>query len=166
MAIKNVDNKIKKVASKTPSKWRESARWRRENRAWLEKSFEIALQILEAIEEKEWSQKKLAHEMEVSPQQVSKILKGRENLRLSTIAKLEKVLDTQLVQVPSTEPRVEFEFENAEAIGKDLYDYEVETETHRMAVEETSDSQFEASFPGIDYDEENGDQLINLASGA
>jgi len=35
--------------------------------------------------------------LEVSPQQVSKILKGKENLTLATIAKIEEVLGIEIL---------------------------------------------------------------------
>lgn len=109
MAVKNREDKIKKASSKTPSQWKESAKWRRANRAWLNKSFEIALKILDSIEEKGWKQKDLAVKMGVTPQQISKIVKGKENLSLSTIAKLEEVLQVKLIQIPTFESRTEFD---------------------------------------------------------
>ena len=46
------------------------------------------------------SQKELAESLEVSLQQINKILKGRENLNLQTISKIEKCLDMDLIHFP------------------------------------------------------------------
>ena len=103
MAPKNIDHKIQEAARQEVSPWKKDAQWRRENRAWLDKSFEIALKIQDVLEDKGWKQKELAARLEVSPQQVSKILKGQENLSLATIAKIEEILETPLITVPSRE---------------------------------------------------------------
>jgi len=53
------------------------------------------------MEEKEgMTQKKLAELMNVSPQQISKILKGQENLTLETISKLSETLGVDLISFP------------------------------------------------------------------
>lgn len=79
--------------------WPEDARYRRENRAWLRKSGSIALKVLKELEQQGLTQKDLANRMKVSPQQVSKILSGRENITLETITKLETALG--IVIIPS-----------------------------------------------------------------
>lgn len=92
-----IKEKLNNLASKEPSKWVEKARWRVENEGRLDKSARIALKILRTIREINLSQKDLAKKLGVSPQQVSKILKGKENLTLETIDKLEKVLNIFLI---------------------------------------------------------------------
>lgn len=79
----------------------EKAKFSMANRAWLEKSFEIALLILVRLKELNWTQVKLAEEMKVSPQYVNKIVKGRENLTLETIALLENILEIPLISIES-----------------------------------------------------------------
>ena len=64
--------------------WREKAQWRRENRRWLRYSGFIALTVMHRLEELKMSQKELAEKMNCSPQYVSKLLKGSENLTLDT----------------------------------------------------------------------------------
>ena len=49
-------------ASSTPSKWRERAEYRRNNRKWIRRSQQIALAILERLTELGMSQKELAEE--------------------------------------------------------------------------------------------------------
>ena len=77
--------------------WREKARGRRENRRWLRYSGYIALAVMKQLESLGMSQKELAERMNCSPQYISKLLKGSENLTLETIAKLEEVLELDLV---------------------------------------------------------------------
>ena len=63
--------------SETPSKWREEAEWRRDNWSWLRHSQKIA--------------------MNCTQQYVSKILKGKENMSLDTLSKLEDALGINLI---------------------------------------------------------------------
>lgn len=84
---------------KSDGKWLVDANFRRANRKWLRKSQSIALRILDVLDERGMQQKNLAKVMGVSPQQISKIVKGKQNLTLETIAKLEAVLDIQLIEV-------------------------------------------------------------------
>ena len=77
--------------------WREKALTRRENRRWLRYSGFIALTVLGRLEELEMSQKELAQKMGCSPQYISKLLKGSENLTLETVSKLEECLDIDLI---------------------------------------------------------------------
>jgi len=84
--------KLRDHASKTPSKWREAAIQRRENKTWLRYSQHIALLMQQKMEEQHITQSMLATQMSVSQQYVSKVLKGRENLSLETLAKIEDAL--------------------------------------------------------------------------
>ena len=89
--------------------WIEKARYRRENRGWLRKSQRIAVRVLSVLDEKGMQQKDLAEALEVSPQQVSKIVKGKQNLTLETISKLEAVLGVKLFEVPIPQFQMEVE---------------------------------------------------------
>ncbi len=91
----NID-KLNKIASNN-SNWIEEAKKRRENRDWQKYSQKIAIKVLLAIRERNIKQKQLAEMIGVSPQQISKILKGKENLTLQTIAKIEKALNIELI---------------------------------------------------------------------
>ncbi len=97
----DIKKKIAEVAEKDKSKWLEKAKYRRENRNWLLKSKRIALRVLGVLKERGMQQKELAEQLGVSPQQVSKIVKGKENLTLETISKLESVLEINLIEVNS-----------------------------------------------------------------
>lgn len=96
-----MDNKENLNSSPAPTqnKWREKAEWRRSNRNWLDKSFEIALKIMDYLDKNNITQKELASRLNISPQQVSKILKGSENLTLETISKIECALDYKIIHI-------------------------------------------------------------------
>ncbi len=49
------------------------------------------------------SQKDLADRIDVSPQYINKIVKGKENLSLVTICKIERVLGVTLIEIPAYE---------------------------------------------------------------
>lgn len=88
--------------SETPSKWREEAEWRRENASWLRHSQQIAVKVLLKMKELHLTQKALAERMNCTQQYVSKILKGKENLSLDTMARLEDALEINLVYSDNT----------------------------------------------------------------
>lgn len=83
--------------SKTPSKWREEAEWRQENSSWLRHSQQIAVTVLLKMKEQKLSQKALAERMNCTQQYVSKILKGKENMSLDAITRLENALEISLI---------------------------------------------------------------------
>ena len=88
------------MASESPvSNWASQVEWSKANRDWLLKSADIALRILDALEDLSWNKARLAKEMGVSPQMVSKYVRGQENFKLETLCKLEKVLGVELVTV-------------------------------------------------------------------
>ena len=67
-------------------------KWRKENSNMLDESRSIALKVLIRLTELEWTQKDLAKKMNVSPQHINKILKGKENLTLETQIKIQSIL--------------------------------------------------------------------------
>jgi transcriptional regulator with XRE-family HTH domain len=82
--------------------WVERGRFRRENRKWLGYSSEIVKRIAVHLEaDPTGSQKKLAKDLDVSPQFINKVLKGECNLTLKTIAKLSDILGEELIEFPS-----------------------------------------------------------------
>ena len=85
-------------SSPTPSKWRKNAEWRRANKAWLPYSRKIAIKTAMAMHDQNMSQRQLADSMGCSPQYVSRLLKGEENLSLETICKLESALNVPILQ--------------------------------------------------------------------
>ncbi len=91
--------KLKAYKSSTPSKWREEAQFRIENRRWLRYSQAVAMRILEEMETKGLTQKEFAEKVGCSQQYISRILKGRENLSLETISKIETALETTIIEI-------------------------------------------------------------------
>jgi transcriptional regulator with XRE-family HTH domain len=85
------------------TEWLKEAQWRQDNYFWLKTSFQIAIQIGSVLKQKEMTQKELAEKMACSPQFISTLLKGSENLTLETICKIEKVLEIKLITVVSVE---------------------------------------------------------------
>jgi transcriptional regulator with XRE-family HTH domain len=98
--------------------------WRKANKAWLRKSSEIALRILDALDELGWNKAKLAEALGVSPQQVSKYVKGEENFKLETLCKLEKVLRIKLITVLQADEEVVAKSDLAMAGEPDLPVYD------------------------------------------
>jgi plasmid maintenance system antidote protein VapI len=73
--------------------------YREENREWLIMSEKIALKLRYYIDIENISQSELAARMKVTPAQITKILSGRENLGLKTIAKIEKAIGKRLIDI-------------------------------------------------------------------
>lgn len=105
MSINNIKNKLKQTSKKDTS-WIEKAKWRKENEAWLDISFDIAVSVMSALKANKsnntipGNQKELATAMGCSAQYVNKLLKGTENLQLETITKIERILNIKLIEVP------------------------------------------------------------------
>ena len=96
--------------SKKNVSWIDKAKYRKENKAWLDLSFEIAIHIGSVLRSnkiyglKPSNQKELASILDTSPQYVSKIMKGSEKLNIETITKLEDALDVSLIEVKKHTP--------------------------------------------------------------
>ncbi len=114
----NID-KLKSIAT-NDSNWLSEAEDRQKNKAWLKHSQKIAIKVLRTLREKKIKQTELASLMGVSAQQVNKIVKGKENLTLETISKLEQALEINLVSI---------EF-NTHSITKDYIIKKVKVDWH------------------------------------
>lgn len=75
----------------------ENIRFREENRTWLRESQSIAIKVLSALKSQGLTQKDLAERMHVSPQYINKLVKGKENLTIETISKLQSTLNISLL---------------------------------------------------------------------
>lgn len=104
-------NKIQKILRNAPKdkEWIKEAKFRQENDAWLKLSFSIAARILVTLDEKGMTQKDLARLLGCSPQYLNKIIKGKENLTLSTIIKLEEKLNIKLIHLAQNETTAKVE---------------------------------------------------------
>jgi len=100
---KDQKNKLDGIITDEKSRWIEDSELFDRNGAWLEKSSLIALKILRFLRTKNITQKELAEKILVSPQYINKMIKGRENLTLETICKIEKVLGSSLIEIPDFE---------------------------------------------------------------
>lgn len=96
--MKKVIEGLKEHQSPIPSKWRERAEWRQQNKSWLRHSQHIAMLMLDKMEKMKMTQTQLAALMGCSQQYVSKVLKGQENLSLETMSKIEDCLDIAILQ--------------------------------------------------------------------
>ncbi len=96
MSNKNIDL-LHQLSAGKETDWVAKAEWRKANADWLEKSAEIALRTCRRLKEIGMSQRDLAREMNVTPQYVSTLLRGSENLTLATISKIENILHIKLV---------------------------------------------------------------------
>ena len=103
--------KLEAYQSDSPSHWREEAEYRRENKSWMRYSQRIAMAILDKMEQSHLTQKALAERMGCSQQYVSKILKGRENLSIETLAKIENALSMQLLSTKIVRSRRKTDWE-------------------------------------------------------
>lgn len=116
MSINNIKNRLKE-SSKQDNTWIERAKYRKENKAWLDISFAIAVKIMSAIKANKAAnvfpktQKELAEAMNCSPQYVNKLLKGTENLQLETIVKIEQILNITLIEVPEFQTTIQVQVE-------------------------------------------------------
>src|SRR5579863_1144417 len=104
--MNNLKEKLSKLSSNQPSEWKAKAKYRRENREWLKKSAAIAIRVLDALKIQNLSQKELAERMNISPQQISKIVKGQENLTLETISNLEIGLGIQIMEEKASNGKI------------------------------------------------------------
>lgn len=96
--MRTIVERLKEHASPTPSKWREALEYRQENKIWLRYSQRIAMLMLDKMEEIGMNQKQLAEKMSCSQQYISKVLQGRENLSLETLAKIENALGISIIK--------------------------------------------------------------------
>ncbi|MGN6493826.1 MAG: helix-turn-helix domain-containing protein [Agriterribacter sp.] len=93
--------RIRDIADPKISNWEAEASIRRANPWMRHYSSQIARRILSVLDSNpELTQSKLAAELGVSSQYISKVLKGRENLTLETIYKLSKALRFDLISFP------------------------------------------------------------------
>ncbi|MDO4512006.1 MAG: helix-turn-helix transcriptional regulator [Bacteroidales bacterium] len=98
----------------------DDALWRRDNWPWLRHSQRIAVAVLLKMKQDGLTQKVLAERIGCTQQYVSKILKGRENLSLDIISRLENALHISLVMPQGNEERATLPI-----VADDAVDYEV-----------------------------------------
>lgn len=92
--------KLEQIANVRPAENIRRAEERKQNREWMRMSQEIALGIHRHLRLTKTSQREFAEQLGVSPAYVGKLLKGRENLTLETIWKIQEVLGISFFQSP------------------------------------------------------------------
>jgi len=98
MKSKNLEN-FQKLVSNEDSGWLNKFLHYKANKKWLDNSSKVAVSVIEALREKGMSQKDLAQKMNVSAQQINKIVKGKQNLTFETVGKLEDALAISLMEI-------------------------------------------------------------------
>lgn len=78
--------------SDTPSHFVEDATWRKENAGWLRWSRQIAVILIGYMQDNGLKRVDLASRLGVTPQYVSRLLSGTENLSFKSIANIEDKL--------------------------------------------------------------------------
>lgn len=85
--------------SETPSRFTENAQWRKENASWLRWSRQVALAIIDYMQANGLKRADLAKKLGVSPQYVSKLLSGTENLSFKSVANIEEKLGISCIEM-------------------------------------------------------------------
>jgi transcriptional regulator with XRE-family HTH domain len=108
MSIDKIKERIIQQSIKD-SGWMKQAQWEEDNEYWLELSFRIAVRISLTLSANKKAniypknQVELAEAMGCTPQYVSKLMKGQENMQIETICKIGRILNTKLIEVPTVE---------------------------------------------------------------
>jgi transcriptional regulator with XRE-family HTH domain len=98
----SMKDKLKKITSEKTSDWLAKAEDALAHAGARRNARKVALRVLQALREQDINQADLAVKMGVSRQQVTKIVKGKENFTFETIDKLEKALGVTLISVAPT----------------------------------------------------------------
>ena len=107
--------KLNKIAEEDASNWLEETGKELAGQGARKKSRQLALRVLELLHQQGMTQTQLAERMQVSRQQVAKIVKGQENFTFETIYKLEKAFGVTLMTIES--PKQERAFERTRITG-------------------------------------------------
>jgi len=84
---------------KKDSTWKFKLARIKSSRLWAADMARIAVRILNYLEDNGRSQRWLADQLGVSPQQITKIVKGRQNLSWGKIKEIEAVIDIKLASI-------------------------------------------------------------------
>ena len=100
MTLDRIIERLSRYESPEPSEWREkeAVYQTAKSQGWLKYSRKIAIKVAMSMKYQNISRQELAERMGCSPQYVSRLLKGEENLSLETICKLEEALNIAILQ--------------------------------------------------------------------
>ena len=85
--------------SETPSRFVEEANWCKENAGWLRWSRQLATTLIGYMQDNGLKRADLADRLGVSPQYVSRLLSGTENLSFKSIANIEEKLGISCMEI-------------------------------------------------------------------
>ena len=85
--------------NETPSRFVEEANWRKENAGWLRWSRQLATTLIGYMQDNGLKRADLADRLGVSPQYVSRLLSGTENLSFKSIANIEEKLGISCMEI-------------------------------------------------------------------
>ena len=85
--------------SETPSRFVEEANWRKENAGWLRWSRQLATTLIGYMQDNGLKRADLADRLGVSPQYVSRLLSGTENLSFKSISNIEDKLGISCMEI-------------------------------------------------------------------
>jgi transcriptional regulator with XRE-family HTH domain len=89
--------KLKQISRPLTQKEQEEVAYREENQAWLDLSAKFALSVRQILRLEQITPTELASRMGVSGDHIMKLLSGKENIDMKTIAQVEKALGKRLV---------------------------------------------------------------------
>jgi transcriptional regulator with XRE-family HTH domain len=115
----NNKNKFLELIDPETSEFQIENEFRVNQREMLIHSQQIAMMVLQKLKDLQWTQKELAFKLGVSPQQVSKIVSGKENMTLETIVKLQQVLNISIL-VPYFKKSIDCKKENKKNLNSGL----------------------------------------------
>lgn len=126
--------RFKELISKEPSGFIAAQAADKNDRDKKLRSFKVALSVLEILEHKKMSQSTLAVNMGVTPQTISKWLKGKSNMTLETIEKLEKALGYKIIEIRNID--FDRESRNVEFVMKKMNERTIKVKTRKQDVTE------------------------------
>lgn len=91
--------KLKEIARPMTTEEKAAMDFRCENADWLRLSAKIALKIRKVLRQKGITQVQLASKLGVTPAQISKYLSGKVNFELKTIAKIQSILEENIMEI-------------------------------------------------------------------
>lgn len=101
MDPKSFQQRLEEKAAEKRSNWKDDAKERQSNN-WKDYSFKIAVNILREMRLQNITKEKLAQLIDVSPHFMNNVVKGKENLTLETITKIEETLNINLINIPES----------------------------------------------------------------
>ena len=89
---------LKEHTTITPSKLKELLSFKRDDKYWLKYSKPISLAMIEGLESKNWTLEEFSSALNVDYDIIIEMLSGNYNFTLKELAKIETILDINLLQ--------------------------------------------------------------------